>query len=56
MQFLINNSMFLILGFAAFVFLYDIWYNYFAIVNKFDDSELMIRWYKVQQIKQRMNK
>lgn len=55
-QFLVNNSMFIILGIFIFAFLYDTWYNYFAKVNKFDDRELITRWIKVQQIKKGIKK
>lgn len=55
-QFLENNSMFVLLTIFMIAISYNFWYNHFAKVNKFNDNELMVRWVKVQQIKQRMNK
>lgn len=52
-QFLVNNSIFILLAIFIFDISYNVWYKHFAKINKFDDNELMIRWAKVQQIKKK---
>jgi hypothetical protein len=53
MVFLTENFMFGCFLILIFTIIHSIWYTYFAKVNKFRDDELITRWIKVQDMREK---